>query len=87
MWIRVFDHSNGAICSHMCEKPLMVTCARGVRSMASHTCVNQLDSQVKGDKVVRGMKGMRGEESMNISPTCVKIYHTCVSTHLGLKDD
>ena len=71
----------------MCEKPLMVTYARGVRSMASHTCVRQLDSHVKGDKVVRGMKGMRGVGSVIISHTCVRIPHTCVSTHLGLKVD
>ena len=38
--------------------------------MASHTCVSQLDSQVKGDKVVRGMKGMRGVGSVNVSHMC-----------------
>ena len=71
----------------MCEQPLILTCARCVRSMASYTCVSQLDSQVKGEKVVRGMKGMRGVESVIMPHTCVRILHTCVSTHLGLKGD
>ena len=48
--------------------------------MASHTCVRQLDSYVKGEKHVRGVEGMRGVESVNIPLTCV-------STHLGLKGD
>ena len=60
---------------------------RGVRSMDSHTCVRQLDSQVKGDKVVRGMKVMRGVGSVNISHTCVRVPHTYVRTHLGLEGD
>ena len=49
------------------------------------TRVRQLDSHMKGDKVVRGMKDMRGEESVNMPHTCVRIPHTCVSTHLGLE--
>ena len=64
----------------MCEQPLMVTCARGVRSNASHTYVRHIDSHVKGEKHVRGMEGMRGVGSVNVP-------HTCVSTHLGLKGD
>ena len=56
----------------------MVTCLRGVR---------QLDSHVKGEKHERGVEGMRGEETMNISHTCVRIPHTYVNTHLGLKGD
>ena len=55
---------------------MCMRCARGVR---------QLDSQVKGDKVVRGMKGMRGEGSVIMPHTCMRIPHTCVSTHLGLE--
>ena len=55
--------------------------------MASHTCVSQLDSQVKGEKHERGMEGMRGEGSVNMPHTCVRIPHTSVSTRLGLKAD
>ena len=55
--------------------------------MASHTCVSQLDSQVKGDKVVKGMKGMRSEGSVNMPHTSMRIPHTCVSTDLRLKGD
>ena len=60
---------------------------RGVRSMASHTCVRHLDSHVKGDKYVRGVEGMRGVGSVNVLHTCVRIPHTYVRTHLGLKVD
>ena len=66
---------------------MIMMCARGVRSMASHTCVRHLDSHVKGEKHVRGMEGMRGVESVNVLHTCVRISHTCVSTQLGLKVD
>ena len=55
--------------------------------MASHMCVRQLDSHVKGDKYVRGVEGMRVVESVSVPHTCLRIPHTCVSTHLGLKGD
>ena len=55
--------------------------------MASHTCVSQLDSHVKREKVVRGIEGMGGEGSVIVPHTCVMIPHTCLSTHLGLKVD
>ena len=66
---------------------MSMTSERGVRSMASDTCVRDLDSHVRGKKHVRGMEGMRGVGSVNISHTCVRISHTCVSTHLRLKVD
>ena len=48
--------------------------------MVSHTCVRHLDSHVKVDKCVRGVRSVRGVGS-------VSVPHTCVSTHLGLKGD
>ena len=44
-WIRVFDHSKGAKGSHMCEQPLMVTCAWQVEKvweawLLTHVWVN-----------------------------------------------
>ena len=57
-----------------------MTGARGVISMASHTCVRHLDSHVKEEKCLRGVEGMRGVGS-------VLVPHTCVSTHVGLKVD
>ena len=51
-----------------------------VSNLLCDTCVRHLDSHVKGDKCVRGVRSVKGVGSVNVP-------HTCVSTHLGLKGD